>query len=120
MKILLVGGAHQGKRQYAESAYGVAPGDFAETLSAGAVDGLHRLVRQLMEEGEDPESAVLGALEHRGGWVVLCDEIGGGVVPVDAFDRRWREETGRLCCKLAERADIVERVSCGIPLRLKG
>ena len=50
---------------------------------------------------------------------VVCDEIGCGVVPVDAFERAWREETGRICCMLAERAARVDRIFCGIATCLK-
>ena len=51
---------------------------------------------------------------------VLCREVGAGIVPIDPMERRWREETGRLCCKLAERAGGVVRLWCGIPQWLKG
>lgn len=52
--------------------------------------------------------------------VVIATEIGGGVVPVDAAQRAHREAAGRLACLLAERADTVVRVFCGLPMVLKG
>ena len=52
--------------------------------------------------------------------LVLCREVGSGVIPMDPQEREWREATGRLCCALAERADAVVRVVCGIPTVLKG
>lgn len=52
--------------------------------------------------------------------VVIATEVGGGVVPVDPFQRRDRERAGRLACLLAQRADTVVRVFCGIPSVLKG
>ena len=52
--------------------------------------------------------------------IVIATETGGGVVPVDADERRMREEAGRLSCMLAERADTVIRVCCGLPQLLKG
>lgn len=127
-KLLLVGGAGQGKLDYACTAYSLLPQQIAdggahpatEALQQPALNRLHLLVRRLLQAGQEPLPLVLAALDSRAGWVVLCDEIGSGVVPVDPFDRRWREETGRLCCALAARADIVERVTCGLPLRLKG
>lgn len=52
--------------------------------------------------------------------VVIATEVGGGVVPMDAVERHNREQAGRLACLLAERADTVVRVCCGIPQVLKG
>ena len=52
--------------------------------------------------------------------VVIATEVGGGVVPVEPEAREAREAAGRLACLLAERADTVVRVFCGLPLVLKG
>ena len=52
--------------------------------------------------------------------VVIATEVGGGVVPVDPEERAAREAAGRLACLLAQRADAVVRVFCGIPVVLKG
>ena len=51
---------------------------------------------------------------------MIATEVGGGVVPVDAGERAAREAAGRLACLLAERADTVVRVFCGLPMALKG
>ena len=51
---------------------------------------------------------------------VTASEVGGGVVPLDPNEREARERAGRLACLLAERADTVMRVFCGIPRVLKG
>lgn len=52
--------------------------------------------------------------------VVIATEVGGGVVPVDEKQRADREAAGRLACLLAQRADTVVRVFCGLPILLKG
>ncbi len=52
--------------------------------------------------------------------VVISTEVGSGVVPADADERAAREAAGRLACLLAERADTVIRVFCGLPMALKG
>ena len=51
---------------------------------------------------------------------VIATEVGGGVIPLDPFERRARERAGRLAILLAARADTVVRVLCGIPLMIKG
>lgn len=52
--------------------------------------------------------------------VVIATEVGGGIVPVDKDERAAREAAGRLACLLAQRAEQVVRVFCGIPTILKG
>lgn len=41
------------------------------------------------------------------------------MVPLDREDRAWREKVGRVCCRLAEKAAAVYRVTCGLGARLK-
>lgn len=35
--------------------------------------------------------------------VIVCDEIGCGLVPVDAFEREYREAVGRIMTGLTKR-----------------
>ena len=46
--------------------------------------------------------------------IIISDEIGNGIVPIDSFERDYRERTGRLLIELAKDADKVTRVFCGI------
>lgn len=121
---LIVGGRAQGKRAYLMTLTkgpvadgGSCPLEALET--AAAVDGLHLLARRWMAAGMNPTGEAL-ALATRPGIILVCDEVGCGVVPMDRAERDWREAVGRMCCALAERAEKVERVVCGIPVTLKG
>ena len=51
--------------------------------------------------------------------VVIATEVGGGVVPMDPVDRRWRHAAGQLCQYLAGQAKQVSRIFCGLEQRLK-
>lgn len=51
--------------------------------------------------------------------IVITQEIGCGIVPVDAFERKYRELTGRICCQLAAASQEVWRVTAGIGQRIK-
>ena len=51
---------------------------------------------------------------------MLCCEVGSGVIPNSREDRVFREATGRLCVRLAQRAEAVVRVVAGIPTAIKG
>ncbi len=106
MTVLIVGGAYQGKKELAEMLY----------PDLELVENLHIIVRDTLENGGE-----LSALsEHFSGKCVTCDEIGCGIVPINHKDEEWREAVGRLCCTIAQEADVVIRVSAGIPQFIKG
>lgn len=105
--VLVIGGMHQGK--YA----------FAKSLSEDVVKDLHVEIRAWMERGEDPwELAEQVEAAHSDGVITLA-ELGCGLIPVDAFEREYRETVGRISCELAKHADAVYRVCCGIVTQLK-
>ncbi len=110
--IFITGGAYQGKGSYAREHF---PQGYR------VVNGYHALVRRQLEEGRDPLREAGRLLEEGGAerLIVISDEVGCGVVPVDAFERRYREAAGRVSCYLAERAEQVIRVVCGIGVRIK-
>ncbi len=49
----------------------------------------------------------------------MCDEIGCGLVPVDAFEREYREAVGRIMTGLTKKAVRADRVICGIGYVIK-
>ena len=114
---LIISGAHQGKLSYALRLTGLTPAQVTSDPSRPQpiVTGL----AQWLRAAEDPWPALDALLERYPDVWILCDEVGCGVVPMDAGDRLWRERVGRTCCALAERADRVVRLHCGIPTVLK-
>ena len=46
--------------------------------------------------------------------VIICMDIFCGVVPIDATMRLWRHTTGLVCQYLAQNADSVSRIFCGL------
>ena len=114
--VLIVGGAAQGKLAFARRELGVT------VWSDGIIDKencLYNLHRALRDQPEAETLLERWLTDHPDG-VVICDEVGCGVVPIAPEERAWREAVGRLCCALAGRADAVERIFCGIPMTLKG
>ncbi|MCD8146530.1 MAG: bifunctional adenosylcobinamide kinase/adenosylcobinamide-phosphate guanylyltransferase [Clostridiales bacterium] len=120
---LIIGGAGQGKLPYALRTYHCTPADVSETFSVARTkrifDRFHVAVRAALEAGEDPQQLTEELLEANPDIIILCDEVGCGVIPVQPEERIWRETVGRLCCALAEQAESVERVFCGLPMCLK-
>lgn len=104
------------------SASGAADGrtdEFCKAFSAPLVLHLESYVRRLMEDGQDPTLFLLRMIKENGRAVVVSDEIGSGIVPIDPFEREYREAAGRAGQKAAEASGQVYRVVCGIGIRLK-
>ncbi len=120
---LIIGGAWQGKLDYARRAYGVTDAEVRECRAdAGAepdfsgrcVRGVEKFALACVRSGTDPTAYFKS---HAAEWaesVLLCEDIFCGVVPTDPEMRAWREATGRLCAYLASEAESVTRVFCGI------
>ena len=73
----------------------------------------------MLRADRDPWEEIQSLIKKESRLILTVQELGCGIVPVDAFDREWREVTGRICCELAKRAQAVYRMTCGIPARLK-
>lgn len=120
---LVIGGVGQGKLSYVLKKYGYSEEDlFFSPKTQGNRPVFYHLehwVQDVVEAGNDPVAALNPLLDSGFDGVFVCDEVGCGVVPATPGDRAWREAVGRICCLLAERADVVTRVFCGIPFPLK-
>ena len=115
---LIIGGAGQGKLRCALALTGL---DAAQAGASPEEDlPILNHLETWLKTAVDPLAALEAYLRRRPDAVILCDEVGCGVVPMDRADREWRERVGRTCCYLAERAERVIRVYCGIPMVLKG
>lgn len=122
---MIIGGAFQGKSAYAEKKYpdkvwiSGASASEEELLKADGIIGFHEYIRREMKAGKDI-SGLAGILIKKNPQVILVsDEVGYGVVPVDAFDRAYREAVGRICTELASYSSCVVRVVCGIGTVIK-
>ena len=93
--------------------------DFENAKTSRVFYNFQQAVQNSLESGEKPIKKLEYLLNYNPELIVLCDEVGSGVVPIDREERIWRETVGRLCCRMAEEADEVYRVFCGIPMRLK-
>lgn len=125
---LIIGGAFQGKGDYAKKTYGGTVCDcrlpehknkFEPDLSCDIIDGLEAFTRLCAEEGIEAADVLRAQESQLADKTVICDDISQGLVPMDPADRAWREMNGRALLYLAGVADSVERVFCGIPQRLK-
>ncbi|MBR5683624.1 MAG: bifunctional adenosylcobinamide kinase/adenosylcobinamide-phosphate guanylyltransferase [Ruminococcus sp.] len=124
----VVGGAYQGKTAAACELFGFDESEivngsvcvFEEAFTAKCINSYHRLIERLIAEGASPLDFTKKLCAENGNAVIIMDEIGCGIVPVEKSERRRREETGRCGCMISSASDTVVRVICGIPVFLKG
>lgn len=124
---LIIGGSCQGKLACAMAICGadarVADGAEAALESLenfDILDKFHLFVRREVENGGDAEQLARAVIGENPDLVIVCDEVGLGVVPMDAFERRWREAVGRALCVIAQESERVERVFAGLSTVIKG
>ncbi|MBR6382556.1 MAG: bifunctional adenosylcobinamide kinase/adenosylcobinamide-phosphate guanylyltransferase [Lachnospiraceae bacterium] len=127
---LIIGGYAQGKLNYAVTKYNVAEDHVFESVLPTSeelekltgtivVTSLHKWIRKRIKEGGRPEEEISSFVKKNPDCIIICDEIGNGIVPMDPFERVYRERTGRIQVKLAADAEEVERVVCGIAQKIK-
>ena len=80
---------------------------------------LEALTRAASDRGETAQQVLDRLLPLTRDAFVISREIGSGVVPLDAAERRWREVHGAVLQGLAARAEHVSRIFCGLEERLK-
>jgi adenosylcobinamide kinase/adenosylcobinamide-phosphate guanylyltransferase len=123
-------GLHRAER---DASWGLVeePLELAEVIRVNAVDGTTLLVdcltlwlSNLMHHGRNVEAEtealadVLAVVPCR--VVLVSNEIGMGMAPMNALGRDFRDAQGRLNQRIAAVADHVEFVAAGLPLALKG
>jgi adenosylcobinamide kinase / adenosylcobinamide-phosphate guanylyltransferase len=72
------------------------------------------------ELGAERAALVTAVQEVPGHIIIVSNETGLGIVPIDALSRRFSEEAGLLHQDLARICDRVTLVAAGLPLLLKG
>lgn len=122
---MIIGGAFQGKAAYAKKEHPEIVFVRGETLDekglleAEGVLGFQDYIRKEMQNGKNVQDLAEKLIMHNPDLVLVSEEVGYGVVPVDAFDRAYREAVGRICTKLAAHSKKVTRVICGIGMVIK-
>lgn len=134
--IFIIGGENQGKLEYLFNISRFKKEDVVDCLN---VDGLkaeeilmsnkpviynfNNLIKELLVVYDDEEKVkenIKRMIKENRKAVIISNEIGYGIVPIDKFERRYRELTGRICCEIAKESKEVHRVICGIGTIIKG
>lgn len=125
---LVIGGYAQGKLNYVLQKYdmetskiwdGEIPMNKSEQRGTVVINHLHHWIKSRIAKDGCPEEEIFAFVENCPNCVIISDEVGNGIVPIEAFEREYRERTGRILVELAKRAEEVERVICGIGQKIK-
>lgn len=114
--LLIIGGEASGKRSLARS-LGYTDADMTREIDS-PVPVFFQLDQVLREDPSLADDSFIERLCKKD--LVLCCEVGSGVIPVSKEERLARETIGRTCILLAKRADTVVRMVAGIPTVIKG
>ena len=119
--ILIIGGAYQGKLDFAKETYGITDAE-VYCCDSGEIDFSRRCICKLEAFTANHPDPVSYFQTHREAWqdsILICQDIFCGVVPMGVDNRAWRQRTGRLCQYLSGEASRVSRIFCGLEQRLK-
>lgn len=138
---LYIGGAWQGKLSYvlkkksrqlqegeqidAAEALTVLDGENCtvevrpEMRDAAVLNHLHLLIQRRLQAGLPSDCLIEQIYAVNPDMLLICDEVGLGIVPLTKEDRQYREAVGRVLCQAAQQSDVVERILGGIGMRIK-
>lgn len=126
--IMITGGAFSGKKDYTKKRFGFSDEQILNgencsleaVFSAKCIADFQLIVKRLLEENADVQTFTERLCKENPNAVVIINEIGAGIIPLEKSDRIWREETGRSGCLIARNSSEVIRLTCGIPTTIKG
>ncbi len=110
--VLIIGGAFQNKLKVALDYTSLSMDDVSEGFDKSIVNNFQEYFKNNMNDD--------GLVEKCRGKIIICDEVGCGIIPLDKSDRVYREALGRFLCDLAAISDTVIRVTAGIGTVIKG
>ena len=108
--IFVTGGAYQGKKDFALKYF----------KNYDIINNYHIIIKNLISENINLLEYTENIISENKDIIIIMDEIGCGIVPTDREERFWREMCGKCGCIIAEKADVVVRVTCGIGTAIKG
>ena len=125
---LVIGGAFQGKKDYVKKEFGLkeeemtdgGTASYEEIFTCRCMYHFHEWIGARIREEKDLTGLEEELVKKNPDLILITNELGNGLVPVDAFDRKYRETSGRVCTRIAGVCTKVIRVLCGIGMVIKG
>ncbi|MFA9376658.1 MAG: bifunctional adenosylcobinamide kinase/adenosylcobinamide-phosphate guanylyltransferase [Lachnotalea sp.] len=124
--VFVIGGAYQGKVDFVTDHLRMLDTDLIDGANceidliyhAKGINHFHQFIRRLMKDDMDLKGIIDKLIQENRNCIIISTEIGCGLVPIDKFEREYREKVGRICCQIAKNAAQVYRVQCGIATKI--
>ncbi len=122
---IYIGGYAQGKTAYIKEKYPDKQVTDAEQATlqiceqAQILNHFHCFIRTFGADEEAAMHAAMQIAEKNPDLILLCDEVGNGIIPLEQSERDYRELVGRVMCAMTARAQKVVRIVCGIGIQIK-
>lgn len=122
--ILIIGGAYQGKLDFARENFDIKSvsdcrGGETPAFDADVIYGIDGFVMECVKSGKEPADFFRANREKWQDKILIITDVSQGIVPIDATQRAFREANGRLMLYLAKEATEVYSVFCGLGRREK-
>ncbi|MDR5587983.1 MULTISPECIES: bifunctional adenosylcobinamide kinase/adenosylcobinamide-phosphate guanylyltransferase [Clostridium] len=123
--ILIYGGAYNGKNEFVKKKYNLENKDLFYCnnsnldFSYKVIMGLHMFIKDCVLKKIDTLEIIKENLDILQDKIIVCDEIGSGIVPLNREDRLWREECGKVLQFLSQNSNKVCRIFFGLEEVLK-
>ena len=118
IKKLIIGGKNSGKYEYLLS-HGYKSEEISDTFDTKIIYKLNNWIKKILLDKKNPMEEIKKILETKTEYIIVCDEVNCGIVPMELQERRYVEAVGRVCCEIAKESYTVERVYCGIVTIIK-
>lgn len=109
---LIIGGSFQGKYEWAKSHYD----------EKNIWNNFHLYIKEKMKQGisiQEIKKEIDNKIVSTPNLIIISDEIGCGIIPSIKEEIDYREQTGRLLCEIAKKAEKVYRMTFGVLQRIK-
>lgn len=118
---VIIGGAYQGKTDFAKKQFSILDADIHKCRSdlppdftKSCLTHYENYVAYCLKNKIPVRTDFSGSQVK----IIICDDIFCGIVPIDEFQRKLREETGLALQKIANADSALYRVFCGIGERI--